>query len=514
MFSRLTTGFKFFLLLVLVGLVFGGIYMFKPKGDAQPEKKSAGVLNKVSNVFSSGPDIVLGVNTWTGFAPIVWMNGGSLEPNKESRLYKEYGIKLQIKILDVFDDSRNSFKTNAVNVVYCTVDALPVEMGAQSGMSELKTELFGQVDWSRGGDLIVARKGINTVADMKGKTVAVAEGTASNTFLIKTLESNGLQMSDIKMVKVSDGIEAAKLFKAGTTDLAVVWTPDDGDCLAAIPGSKVLVSTKVAAYVIADGLLAKKEFINENKEVLSKFLSAWLTANGELNSDKSKLDQAAVDFAKCFNVDKGFAQNGLANVRLATYGDNLNFFGLNSTYQGVTGEQLYSKMSIVYSGSKLTSSPLAWRGISNTSIVESISLTATGDNSAESEIKFTAVTEKIKNKEAISNKKVTINFPTGSYDLNDEDKAVIDKEFVGIAKSFAMARVRIEGNTDAVGNPTSNQILSEKRAQSVANYLIKEYGFDKNKFIVIGNGSSQAINDGVLGANEAYRKTDFELVSE
>lgn len=514
MFNRLTTGFKFFLILVIV---LGGFFIFKaitPKGDKVDSKeKSGGVFNKVFG--GNDADITLGVNTWTGFAPIVWMNGGSLEPNKESRLYKEYGIKLKVKILDVFDDSRNSFKSDEVNVVYCTVDALSVEMGAQAGMAELEAQLFGQVDWSRGGDLIVVRKGINTVADLKGKTVAVAEGTASNTFLIKTLESNGLQMSNIKLVKVSDGIEAAKLFKAGTTDAAVVWTPDDGDCLAAIPGSKVLVSTKIAAYVIADGLIAKKPFIEKNSETLTKFLEAWLVANGELNTDPVKRDEAASDFAKCFNVDKSFAENGLRNVRLTTLGDNLNFFGLTSTYQGVTGEQLYSKMSIVYSDLRLTSSPLGWRGVSNTTIIEGIKLPPTGNNSSETEVKFAVATEDIKTKEAISNKKISINFETNSSILSDDNKAMIDKEFVSIAKSFAMARIRIEGNTDAVGgNSKANQILSEKRAQAVANYLSKEHGFDKNRFIVIGNGSIKAIEDGVIGANEAYRRTEFQLIEE
>ena len=517
MWSRLTTFARFAIILLVVGAALAGVYTLKSKSSttSDSQKSGGGVLSKVTNVFSGGPDITLGVNTWTGFAPIVWMNGGSLEPNKESRLYKEYGIKLKIVILDVFTNSRQAFNSDNVNVVYCTVDALPVEMGAQSDMAKQGTQLFGQVDWSRGGDFIVVRKGISTVADLKGKTVAVAEGTASNTFLIKTLESNGLQMSDVILKKVDDGIEAAKLFKAGTVDAAVVWTPDDGDCLAAISGSKVLVSTKVAAYVIADGLVAKKSFIDENSEKLSKFLEAWLTANGELNNDPSKRDQASSDFAKCFNVDKGFADNGLKNVRLTTYGDNQNFFGLNSTYQGVTGEQLYSKMSIVYSGLHLTTSPLAWRGVSNTSIVESIKMSSTGDNSPEADVKFTAVTEQLKTKEAISNKKVTINFDTNSAVLDDDDKAIIDREFVQIAKGFAMARVRIEGNTDAVGgNSQGNQVLSERRAQSVANYLVKEHGFDRNKFIVIGNGSSKAFADGVTGASDAYRMTEFQLVEE
>lgn len=518
MWNRLTTGFKFFLLLIVVGVLFGVGYFFTSKSSnsdskVSTAKESKSVLNKVANVFNND-EVIIAVNTWTGFAPLVKLNGGSLEPNKESILYTKYGILLQIKIMDVFDDCRNAFKSGEVDIVYCTVDALPVEMGSQSGMSEIQAQVFLQVDWSRGGDLIVARKGINTISDMKGKTVAVAEGTASNTFLIKTLESSGLSMSDVKLIKVSDGIEAAKLFKAGTTDLAVVWTPDDGDCLAAISGSKVLVSTKSAAYVIADGLVARKDYIEENKEMLTKLSQAWLEMNGEINANPSLRDEAAADFAKAFNVDLGFAQNGLSNVRLTTLGDNHNFFGLNSTYQGVTGEQMYSKMSIVYSGLKITSSPLAWRSVSNTSIVEGITLLTTGKNAPESDVKFSAVTEEVKNKESISNKKVSINFDTNSSILDDDDKFIIDKEFVQIAKSFGMARVRIEGNTDAVGNANSNQALSMKRAQAVANYLVKEHGFDANKFIVIGNGSTKAIADGIQGASESYRMTEFQLVTE
>lgn len=454
------------------------------------------------------------MNTWTGFAPVVYMNGGSLEPNKDSRFYTEYGIQVRIKIMDVFDDCRSAFKSGDLDVVYCTTDAFCTEMGSNSGMSQMEAQQFLMVDWSRGGDLIVVRKGINTVADLKNKTIAVAIPTASSTFLIKTLETNGMQMSDIKMVKVSDGIEAAKLFKAGTVDAAVVWTPDDLDCLAAQSGSKVLVSTKVAAYVIADGVVAKKAYITENNDLLVKFSTAWLTANAELNSDPTARSKAAQDFAKCFNVDLSFAENGLKNVRLTTYGDNLNFFGLNTSYQGMTGDQMYTKMSNIYSGLDLVKNPSPWRNVSTTSIIDGLGMTDSGSNAAEADIKFTKPTEDVAQKQEFSNKKVSINFETGSSTLDDDDKYVIDSEFVNIAKSFAAARVRIEGNCDAVGNVNTNQILSEKRAQAVAVYLAKEYGIDPNRFIVIGNGSKKAIIDGVSGPSEAYRMTEFQLVAE
>jgi len=57
-------------------------------------------------------------------------------------------------------------------------------------------------------------------------------------------------------------------------------------------------------------------------------------------------------------------------------------------------------------------------------------------------------------------------------------------------------------------------ILSEKRAQSVVDYLVSEYNFDKNRFIVVGNGPKNAKNDGVNGSSEKYRRTDFELITQ
>jgi len=516
--SNLTTGFKFFIILLLVGGLAAGLYFAKPdlfKGkksgtsSTSTPKKSGGFFSKHE---SNDADLTLGINTWSGFAPIVWMNGG-LEPNENSRLYKEYGIKLLIKINDVFDDSRNNFKTDNYNLVYCTTDVLPIEMGAGSSMVEAKAVQIVQVDWSRGGDAIVVVKGINTVANLKGKTIACAVGTASNSLLIKVLETNGLSMKDVSIKEVSDGIEAKKFFVAGTVDAAVVWSPDDLDCVDAIPGSKVLVNTKIATHIIADGILVKEDFLNENKELVTKFVTAWLQANGEINQSDALAHEAAQSFCTAFDIkDVSYGYNGIKNVRLSTLGDNKNFFGLNPAYQGINGEQLYSKMSIVYGDLNLAKNSVAWRTVSNTSVIESINLTT--NQEAEGAATFTPVTEQVKAKEAFSNKKVTINFETGSSMLSDDAMGTIDKEFVNIAKSFSSARIRIEGNTDATGTNSINKPLSQRRAQAVANYLIKEYKFDPNRFIVIGNGSTKAVDDGVTGDNEFYRRTDFELVEE
>jgi NitT/TauT family transport system substrate-binding protein len=516
MWTRMTSFAKLVVIVLIMSAVGAGLYlsgMFKPGDKKSAKSTTTSSPKKSGGLFSSNENLTVIVNTWGGFAPLAYLNSGSLTPNSESIITKEYGIDLTIKICDIFDDARNTFKSGNGDIVYATIDALPVEMGASSTMTQYGAQAFLQVDWSRDGDAIVVVKGINSVSALKGKSVAVAEGTASNTLLIKMLEANQMTMADVVLKKVSDGIEAAKLFKAGTVDAAVVWTPDDGDCLAAIPGSRILVGTKSAPFIIADALLASQTFITENKDLLVKFSTAWLTANGELNASASLRTEAAKAFAKVFNVDEGFAQNGIDKVRLTTYGDNLNFFGMNPTYVGVTGEQLYSKMSIQYLNLKLTSKPVAWRTVSNTSIIEALTLSGPNQE-AEAGIKFAAPSAAVKIKEAVSSKKLSINFETGSSTLSDDNKNIIDREFAGLAKDFAGFRVRVEGNTDAVGNSQMNLTLSFQRAQAVVNYLIKEYQFDQNRFIVQGNGSKEAITAGVTSANENYRRTDFQFVNE
>jgi len=512
--TKLTTGFKFFLIFLVVGGIGGLLYFTKPeifKGKEKSGEPTERAEKAPRKSKSSDVDLVLGINTWSGFAPIVWLNGG-LDPNENSQLYKEYGIKLQIKINDVFDDSRNNFKVGTYDLVYCTTDVLPIEMGAGSGMVESEAVQFIQVDWSRGGDAIVVRKGINTVADLKGKTIAYAVGTASNSLLVKVLESNGLKISDVVLKKASDGIEAAKFYKAGQVDAAVVWSPDDLDCVDAIPGTKVLVNTKIATHIIADGILVKEPFLENNFDLLLRFATAWLDANAQINESDALKHEAAQACADAWDMDEEFFYEGIKNVRLTTLGDNKDFFGLNPRYQGITGEQLYSKMSIVYSDLNLASNSVAWRTVSNTSVVEAITLTL--NQESEGVARFTPVTAEVKQKAAISNKQVTINFATNSSTLSDDAKYTIDREFGDLAKSFRDARIRIEGNTDAVGDASYNKTLSFKRAQAVADYLTREYGFDVNRFIVIGNGMTKAVNDGVRGENESYRRTDFQLVEE
>ena len=178
--ARLTSFSKLLLTLLIVGgVVFGGKYLLnntekvkklaeKSKSSSE-EKKSCDESN--SNESSDPKTKKVGVVTWGGYAGGQYFNEG-FKANTQSRFYKDYGFKVDFKVLDDFEASRAAFKNGNVDLLWCTIDALPTEM---SSLKAYDPKVVFQADWSRGVDAVVVRRGITSVSDLRGKKVVVAE---------------------------------------------------------------------------------------------------------------------------------------------------------------------------------------------------------------------------------------------------------------------------------------------------------------------------------------------------
>ena len=508
MFSKLTPFSKILLAVVFVAVIVGGLVLLNKssfKDVIMPEKNKVEALKEGPN---GEPLIKVSVNTWGGFAG-GWLYNEGFASSEKSRFFKEQGILVDFKLQDDFNASRESWKAGEVDLLWSTIDCFTIESEA---LKEYEPVVLFQVDWSRGGDAIVVRRGINNVNDLKGKSVALAPMTPSNTFLIWLLESSNLTYSDINIVEVANAIDAAQMFKDGKVDACVCWSPDDQDCVAQVPGSKILQSTKEASNIIADVFFAKKSWVEKNKDILQKFIKGWMIGSAEVNSSGTSKDKAAKIMSEGTNQPVDFCMIAIDNAKITTVGDNLNFFNVNGNYSGVTGEQVYSKMTQAYKSlGYIKNNSLPWKQVIYPSLVKNLDLKGK-QYEAETAPKFTPPTEDIKTKDAISTKSITINFATNSYELDDNDKYIIDNQFLPIAKGFRDNRIRIQGNTDNTGNRKHNIELSYKRAESVANYLV-QLGFDRNRFVIIGNGPDNPIGDNSTDLGRSKnRRTDFELL--
>jgi len=84
-----------------------------------------------------------------------------------------------------------------------------------------------------------------------------------------------------------------------------------------------------------------------------------------------------------------------------------------------------------------------------------------------------------------------ITFRTASSDLNAGFYQVLDSVAI-ILNEYDDTAVAVVGHTDSVGSASSNQVLSEQRANSVASYL-RSQGVAGQRFLVMGNGEQKPI---------------------
>lgn len=453
------------------------------------------------------------VNTWTGFIPLVAYNNG-FKPNPESQFTKKHGINVEFVKNDKLVQARQAWDSGEVDLMWTTFDCYGMQTAFNLAQ---KPQGVVQVDWSRGADLVVARGQFPNVASLKGQKWAVANDSPSFTLTAKILAANNLSPKDVQLIKADDGVQAMELFRNDTTiAAATIWAPDDQQLIKDIPGVHVLTSTKEASAVIADGFYAKADFIEGHKDLIEAFVQGVLEANALMNTDKGFQRAAVTAGAKAFEMPEAFFADTISGVRFATYGDNVNFFDLQGNYSGVKGSDLYNGMAGAFRDiGALTNQPPPWRDVVNTNPLKNLAgkLGNRPEQAAENALTFSAPTEQIANARSVASKSATINFVTGSAELDATAKAEIDRVFRNVTREFGGARFRISGHTDSTGDKAANRKLSELRARSALAYISGTYHLDKNQFVAKGFGPDKPIADNTSEAGKAAnRRTELEIL--
>jgi NitT/TauT family transport system substrate-binding protein len=529
--TRLTGFSKLIItLLILAGVFFGGRYIINNTKLGQDLKQQAEQASAENGTSSSSlgttaqqgsskrdPNTLrVQLVTWGGYGPGLYFNEG---PNatEQSRFFKDYGFKVEFKVENDLLNAMNAWMAGEYDVLVQTADAFPLYT-APDDINAFKPQAFMQVDWSRGGDAIIAKRGINSVNDLKGKKIAVAVPSPAQTLLNNSLEAAGLKYSDVNIIKTTDNLKAAELFRTNDVDAAVVWSPDDQLATADVPGSKVLLTTVQQSHIIADIMFASEQTIKDKRDMIHGFYEGWMKAIAELKTNESNRAKAAKYVGEINGLTAADGMGMISTVYWTGHGDNVNFFGLNSAYKGVKGQDLYEKMSkkFVETGDSPKAAP-AWRSVIYTGAITSAQSNLTGPAyEAEKQKTFAPATKAEVAAPAIATKPISISFPTGKFELDENSKTIIDLQFAELAKTFANVKVRIEGNTDNVGSAASNKVLSEKRAKSVANYLKTQYNMDANRFIIVGNGPSKPVPGCEANQDETCkaknRRTEFQII--
>ena len=104
-----------------------------------------------------------------------------------------------------------------------------------------------------------------------------------------------------------------------------------------------------------------------------------------------------------------------------------------------------------------------------------------------------------------------VNFDLAKSSLKKESYAELE-ELVEYLEFKESVRIEIAGHTDNQGDEKSNQTLSQKRSETVRNYLISK-GIDPARIVAKGYGESKPIADnGTEEGRQKNRRTEVHML--
>jgi NitT/TauT family transport system substrate-binding protein len=225
----------------------------------------------------SGTGLTIAYSDWPGW--VAW------EIAIQKGWFKEAGVDVEFKWFD-YVPSMEAFSAGKVDAV-CMTNGDALVTGATGGKSV--TILIN--DYSDGNDMIVAKPGITSIAQLKGKTVGVEVGFVDHLLLLHALKSANLKESDVKLKNVKTD-ETPQALKSGDVDAIGAWQPSSGAALKEVPGSKPIFTSKDVPGLIYDVLAVNPKSLAEHKADWVKITKVWDKV-AKFVKDEKNLEESA-----------------------------------------------------------------------------------------------------------------------------------------------------------------------------------------------------------------------------
>lgn len=169
------------------------------------------------------------------------------------------------------------------------------------------------------GDRVIAQPGIDSIEDLKGKKVAVPEGTSGDMILNLALKEAGMSMEDVDKVAM-DPSTAVAAMASGQVDAAGLWYPLISTVEKQIPDLELLAANEdfIDQVAFVSGFIGSNEFVEENPETTEKVLNVIREA---LDYRASHLDETIELTSKKMKLDVETVKQDAANVTYYTSAD-------------------------------------------------------------------------------------------------------------------------------------------------------------------------------------------------
>lgn len=183
------------------------------------------------------------------------------------------------------------------------IDVSQIGHGAHALCAKGQAKIF-TLDGTSLADEVLGNKdkGVNTIADLKGKTIGTSLGTSSEIILNLALASAGMTQKDVKVVQM-DPSAAVTAMVTGKIDACAIWSPSTITVKEKL-GDKVVMLANNNTYkdqmVFPGSWICTNEYFEKNQDKLVRFTRAIMKA---LDYKRSHIDQAAEWVAQLIEQD-------------------------------------------------------------------------------------------------------------------------------------------------------------------------------------------------------------------
>ncbi len=267
------------------------------------------VLNGTACAPQKTP-IRIAISAWAGVEPA--------ELAAQLGYYEKQGVDVEMVRFSAYSDSIEALIDKKVDAGMHTLDDA---IRYSSTGTDVRVVLL--TDYSFGSDGLVARPGIESLADLRGTRIGVEIGTVGHLSLLKIIELGGLTTKDITIVSIP-AWEIQQSMLDGNIDAGVTWEPYLTST-ADMMGGKVLITSREYPETIITTMTFDASIVAERPNDVQKIVAAYFEA---VEYIKQNPQDAYQRMGQAEGISAQEFERQLAGIKPLDLMSNADLFGL------------------------------------------------------------------------------------------------------------------------------------------------------------------------------------------
>ncbi len=234
------------------------------------------------NAHAAEP-LKIGYSDWPGW--VAW------QVAIDKNWFKEVDVDVKFEWFD-YSASMDAFSAGKIDAVLMTNgDALVT--GAGGGRSSM----ILITDYSNGNDMIIAKPGIKSLTDLKGKKVSVEVGLVEHLLLRNGMKKAGMKSGDIDIVNAKTN-EMPQMLASKDISAVGAWEPVAGQARKASPGAKAIYTSADEPGLIYDVLAVNPASVKARRADWQKVVKLWDRVVSYIEDPKTQPDAVKIMAAR------------------------------------------------------------------------------------------------------------------------------------------------------------------------------------------------------------------------